>query len=104
MSAHTRHAMHVNSLSAYHTGQHETFSERELAILSTLKAKRWATDRDLMTALGFSDMNAVRPRITELIADGLIEEIGTTNDTTTGKRVRRIALRPMAQQQTLLFT
>lgn len=94
MSAAQRRKMHVNSLAAFDAGREELFSARELAILAFLKSNPWGnvpqTDREIMKGLGFTDMNAVRPRITELIKDGVLTEEGSVEDTTTGKWVRLV--------------
>lgn len=47
------------------------------------------TDRDMLRILGYSDPNAVRPRITELIGMGLLIEVDAVRDSVTGKTVRR---------------
>lgn len=47
-----------------------------------------ATDRQVKEWLGAGDMNAVRPRITELIEAGWAEEVGTCTDATTQRTVR----------------
>ncbi len=91
--------MHVNSLAAYEDGRHEMFSARELAVLGALRRLKCATDRGVMIALGFTDMNSVRPRITELIKDGVLMEDGSVEDHVTGKRVRAIRFRPRPQSQ-----
>lgn len=91
--------MHVNSLAAYESGRRELFSARELAILDALRKLRCATDRGVMLALGFTDMNSVRPRITELIKDGVLFEDGSVDDHVTGKRVRAVRFRPVVAQQ-----
>ncbi len=90
MSASQRRSMHVNSLAAYEAGRVEMFSARELAILGALRRLKCATDRGVMLALGFTDMNSVRPRITELIKDGVLAEDGSVEDATTGKWVRLV--------------
>lgn len=87
---------HINSLCAYFAGESGLFSKRELLILDLLREGRnraGLTDREVMLALGFSDMNAVRPRLTELVAEGLVNEIGSKDDPVTGKCVRIVALR-----------
>jgi hypothetical protein len=42
--------------------------------------------------LGFSDMNSVRPRITELVQAGRLIELKKIKDATTGKSVRIVSL------------
>jgi hypothetical protein len=46
------------------------------------------TDREVMQGLLRTDMNEVRPRITELIRGGYLYETGSTVCKVTGKRVR----------------
>jgi len=93
MSTHLRHKMHVNSLQAYWEGKEELFSQRERDILLAVRAKPLCTDREVMMALHFGDMNSVRPRITELVKDGLLEEHSSVEDMTTGRPVRRLRIR-----------
>ena len=45
------------------------------------------TAREIAFAAGFSDMNAVRPRLTELLGCGVIETTGTKCDPLTHKMV-----------------
>ncbi|MGI5848813.1 MAG: hypothetical protein ACOX8Q_01875 [Christensenellales bacterium] len=45
------------------------------------------TAREIAGKLGFADMNAVRPRITELVQDGYLTEAGVVYDPITGRRV-----------------
>ena len=59
-----------------------------------------ATDREIMQALGYKDMNAVRPRITELIKRGFLEECGSMRDPGTKRIVRLIR---WAEKQLKLF-
>lgn len=47
------------------------------------------TDRQMCRRLGFSDMNSVRPRITELLNVGLLVAHDSIDDEVTGKSVRR---------------
>ncbi len=62
---------------------------RAEAVLLTLRSfNSPPTDREIAAKLGFSDLNAVRPRITELIALGLVVEMGSVSCEVTGKTVR----------------
>jgi hypothetical protein len=83
---------HANSLAAHHT---ETasggLSRRAQQILTAAESQlsgRPFTDREMMRRLGYSDPNAVRPRITELTAAGLLVEVGQVPDSVSGKSVR----------------
>lgn len=61
-------------------------AEAVLAALRTCASP--PTDRDLAEKLGFADLNAVRPRITELIELGLVVEMPSIACPVTGKTVR----------------
>lgn len=39
--------------------------------------------------LGYTDMNAVRPRLTEMTKEGFVEVCGTVIDNVTGRRVAK---------------
>ena len=54
--------------------------------------QRPLTDREVKIIGKYGDMNEVRPRITELIEYGRLEESGTVRDATTKKVVRRTQL------------
>jgi hypothetical protein len=84
--------MHVNSIVAYWEGRQEAFSKRELAVLGVFARLQVASDREIMLALGFVDMNSVRPRISELLKEGLLVEVGQQPDPITGKIVRLVAV------------
>ena len=59
---------------------------RQAKILEALGDKEM-TSREIATLLGYTDMNAVRPRITELVAMGKIVVCGAVNDPVTGRTV-----------------
>ena len=59
---------------------------RQAKLLEVLGNKEM-TSREIATLLGYTDMNAVRPRITELVAMGKIEVCGAVNDPVTGRTV-----------------
>ena len=85
--------MHENSLLAYAT-ERAHLSTREQMIVNRMKQDifgQW-TDRQVMNALGFTDMNAVRPRLTSLIQKGILKEVGNVRDLITGKTVRTVSL------------
>ena len=85
--------MKRNSLLAYWNGQLGEFSTREVAVLKALENLGIATDREVKVWLNLGDMNDVRPRITELIKDGLIEEIGTCECEVTHQPVRKLRIK-----------
>lgn len=79
-------AVHTNSLSAYHSLD---IGERAAAVLKVYaEASTPLTDREVMRRMGFTDPNQVRPRTTELVEEGLLEECGTAIDKHTQKTVR----------------
>lgn len=70
-------------------------SERKRLILETL-GEREMTAREIVQKLNFSDLNAVKPRITELCNAGMLEACGKSWDARTARRVsvyRRIRFR-----------
>lgn len=81
--------VHANSIEAYHS-EEPKLSARAGAILAWIHVHGAATDRQVVSGMGFLDMNTVRPRITELIDAGMLEEIGNIRCVTTGKTVRRV--------------
>ena len=89
--------MHENSLQAYRQ-ERKKFSEREMLVLAWLDMHGPATDRQVMRGLKFSEPNAVRPRITELVDAGLLVEIRSVRCPETGKTVRVVG-RPPRQME-----
>lgn len=85
-------SLRVNSILAYYSSRKE-FSKREMLILGWLLMNpgEW-TDRQIKTGLEQGDMNAVRPRINELLELGALEECGSVNCTVTGKLVRMVKI------------
>lgn len=83
--------IHEHSIAAYHT-ELPKLSRRLLAILVWLESHPCKTDREVMIGMGFSDMNAVRPRITEGVEMGRIVEVGEKVCPITHKTVRIVDL------------
>ena len=106
MSHTRRKQMAVNSLLAYWQGEEGLFEKREQDILKALRYAKDLTDREIMLALELPEPNCVRPRITELIKDGVLEQTGNKIDPQTGKRVRTVSLRadPRRPQAEFKFT
>ena len=92
MSKHGEHKVRGNSVTA-HREERKTLSRRADQILSVyMRASRPLRDREVMQALGFIDMNAVRPGITALIDKNVLREVGDSVDPATRKTVRLAAL------------
>lgn len=91
--------MHINSLQSYHE-EKKKLSRRARDILSFLEQNRGSyTDRQIMERMGFGEPNAVRPRITEMIRSGFLEEAGNTRCPVTKKHVRLVRIRARSQGQ-----
>lgn len=86
--------MHQNSLAAFYAGEKGFFNARQQQILAAFASWGRATDRDICNLLGFTDLNAVRPRITELLDDGVLEEAGDQVCVVSKKTVRVCRIRP----------
>ncbi len=88
--------IHNNSRKAHAEGRESgQFSDRQTLILKALRELGQATDRELCDYLELPDMNAVRPRCTELIKKHRqIEECGSKVCPTTGKTVRLLRITP----------
>lgn len=84
--------IHDNSVQAYHE-EEPKLSRRADAVLAWITRHGPHTDREVMVGMGFSEPNAVRPRITELIERGKLMEVGDIMCSVTGKRVRRVDIR-----------
>uniref|UniRef100_A0A6H1ZF85 Uncharacterized protein n=1 Tax=viral metagenome TaxID=1070528 RepID=A0A6H1ZF85_9ZZZZ len=88
---HLTHKIHSNSLEALTTTDIHT---RLVEVLKTYTdLARPITDREVARYLDYPDMNAVRPRITELKNLNIIEECGKVKDEITGKKVRLMCLK-----------
>jgi hypothetical protein len=80
-------SMHKNSRAAY-AAEQETMGRRALACLEAVRELGYATDRQVRDHLAMHDMNAVRPRLTELVQAGWLAECGEVLDFATHKQVR----------------
>jgi hypothetical protein len=86
--------IHQNSIAAYHAGNVDVFPQRAQMILRALVELGTATDRQICDHLEFHEMNAIRPRLTELIQAGIVEECGDVLDETTNRTVRVVRIAP----------
>lgn len=81
----------------------EKFNRRLMILSAYDRSDGPVTDRQVALMLDFSDMNAVRPRITELIREGFLKEVGTAQDHVTGQKVRLTARNTKYRQLKLDF-
>jgi hypothetical protein len=82
------HDIHPNSIESYHETTEARAKRRNDVFMAFIELGRPATDREICHRLGYSDMNAARPRITELVDEGELIEWGKVRDSLTGRRVR----------------
>lgn len=82
--------VHPNSKASLSMTDREKRYEQIIGAL--MRERRAMTDREIMRYLGFSDPNAVRPRITELIAKKELREVGSKLDRSTMRTVRIVNL------------
>jgi hypothetical protein len=95
---HASHAMHDHSLAAYREEQ-PRLAGRAAAIVAHLAKHGPRTDRELAREMGFGEnLNAVRPRITELLEDNVLMEVGELRCPVTKKTVRRVDIRRPRQE------
>jgi len=88
--------MHPNSLEAFFDKKAKgSRMNRRQMIIGLMLDDKERTDRQIMNALGFTDMNNCRPRISEMIKDPdnpMLEECGNTIDPATNKKVRIVRI------------
>ncbi len=93
---------HENSMMAYEETAKERAARRE-AVLGVYQASTTPlTDRDVMRSMGFNDPNAARPRITELVTEGVLVECGKIRDSLTRRLVRLTKIRQPEFQESFL--
>lgn len=88
---HASHTMRANSREAYHA-ERKKLNARSATVLQWLKEHGPATERVICESLNYPDMNCVRPRCTELIDYGMVQEVGKTRCHVTSKSVRILAI------------
>ena len=77
--------------------------KRSLEILDVYRSRYHSlTDRAVMNILGYTDLNMVRPRITELIADGTLKEVDRVKDEVTKRWVRTVTIITREMQRSFL--
>lgn len=85
--------IHENSKRSLRDVQEKVGGRCQLILDCLRKNSRGMSDRDIMMDLSFTDPNAVRPRVTELIKRGMVEEcLNSAQCAITGRRVRLVRL------------
>jgi hypothetical protein len=84
-----------------HPNSRKTYTEEKIKLgkrakeiyefLISCNSSEIFTDRQIMQALGYSEPNQVRPRITELIKMGKVFEVGACKCISTKKTVRLVS-------------
>ena len=82
--------IHNNSMAAFQSFDRKT---RCHIVYRVYEVFGPSTDREVAYRLGFSDLNSVRPRITEMIDAGHLKECGNKADDLTGKSVRLVRIK-----------
>lgn len=70
--------------------RNEAYSTRpanRCRMILTILGDESLTARDIAYGLGFRDLNAVKPRLTEMLQAGMIETVGKSKDFITGRSV-----------------
>ena len=91
MGNHAEHQMHEHSIASFRQDI-KKFGQRNKTISLWLLSNKIGTDREIMLGCGFREPNQVRPRITELIKQGYVYQIGKKYDPITDRMVRLVAL------------
>lgn len=95
-------SIHQNSIDSFHALDRET--RRKIILGVYEKHGRPLTDRQVAEDLGFNDLNSVRPRISEMIDDGVLVEVGKIKDFLTRVNVRLVRIKmPTEKNQQELF-
>ena len=85
--------IHENSKKSFSDIQEKVGKRSQLILDCLRKNTRGLSDRDIMMDLSFTDPNTVRPRVTELIKRGMVEEcLHSAQCGITGRRVRLVRL------------
>lgn len=94
--------MHANSLAAFDDIEEERGERAEVIYRMMVAAGVPMTDRQVAHALGFTDMNAVRPRLTELRDNRWVRETGSIECPVTGRHVRLVRALTETEREALI--
>lgn len=96
--------MHINSLAAFDEIEEERSERAQIIYTLMMTAGVAMTDRQVMTALGFQDPNATRPRITELRDNRWLVETGTIECPVTHRQVRLVKALNVQEREDLIVS
>jgi len=88
----SKRRVHPNSVASYYESL-PALGKRAEEVLECYRKHQQMTDRECMQEMGYTDMNSVRPRITELIEADLLTEVRTIKCGVTGKMVRVVGVK-----------
>jgi hypothetical protein len=92
--------IHQNSFQSYQEIANQLSSRQAMIFQILTQARKGLTDRQILNFAGLHDMNQVRPRITELIRSGLVQEIKSVKCPITDRKVRVVkAIAPQPQMK-----
>ena len=96
-------SVHIHSLLAFYANQRK-FTRRENEILGVFvrNNNQPLTDRQIKAVLQYADMNAIRPRCSELVDDNILMEVGSVVCPVTRKTVRLLKIREREEGQAML--
>jgi hypothetical protein len=83
--------IHPNSKQAYKEEKTKLGKRAQMIYDFLTNIEKPMTDRQVQIALGFPEPNNVRPRITELMDEGLVFECGKVKCEITNKQVRLVS-------------
>jgi hypothetical protein len=86
---------HTNSVTALRDERDAGNVSRPCASILTALGADSLTDRQILHRLRLADPNSVRPRISEMIQAGVLVEVGSAQDSESGKTVRVVAAATM---------
>lgn len=92
-NTHDEHVMHTNSLEAY-ANSANALKGRKREVFDTIVDHGPITDRGVLAILYPNSDNSVlvQPRISDLMKEGLLKEVGSVVDPFTGKHCRKVAV------------
>jgi len=92
--------MNIHDNSILSNRETERYRRRQVIIEIYRKANKPLTDREVRDLGGFREMNEVRPRITEMVNEGILLEFSQIFDKASRRTVRTVHLAPYLNLKT----